>query len=108
MRVNVESARDAVEIHVIDTGRGIAPQEQERWFDGFYQVHNEERDPKKGFGLGLAIARRLAWQLGGGVTVQSAAGAGSRFSLTLFGVVVPSNRRAAEPAEAAPAGAAAR
>jgi two-component system, sensor histidine kinase len=56
-------------------------------FDEFYQVHNNERDRKKGFGLGLAIARRLAGQLGGDVAVESAVGAGSRFTVALQGVI---------------------
>jgi signal transduction histidine kinase len=83
VRVEVERAGAGVEIHVIDTGIGIAPEAQERLFDEFYQLHNRERDRRKGFGLGLSIARRLARHLGGDVTVDSAPGRGSRFSVVL-------------------------
>src|SRR4051794_18190097 len=83
VRIEVERAGSGVEIHVIDTGIGIAPEAQERLFDEFYQLHNRERDHRKGFGLGLSIARRLARHLGGDVTVDSAPGRGSRFSVVL-------------------------
>lgn len=71
--------------HVVvsDTGRGIATEHLSRIFDEFYQVENRERDRTKGFGLGLAIARRLAHQLGGDLRAESAVGRGSRFELVL-------------------------
>jgi signal transduction histidine kinase len=72
---------------VIDTGVGIDPKVHHQLFDEFYQVHNHERDRNKGFGMGLAIAQRLARQLGGDITVDSALGRGSRFSVCLPGVV---------------------
>ncbi len=45
---------------VADTGRGIAPAEQEHIFEEFYQLENPERDRTKGLGLGLSIVRRLS------------------------------------------------
>lgn len=93
VRLEVEYAGSNVEIHVIDTGIGIAPEHRERLFEEFYQVHNHERDRNKGFGLGLAIARRLARQLGGDINVESALGNGSRFSLVLPGIVASPNER---------------
>jgi signal transduction histidine kinase len=89
IRLELEQSRTSIEIHVIDTGIGIAPEHQERLFNEFYQVHNVERDRTRGFGLGLAIARRLARHLDGELAVQSAQGAGSRFTLLLPDVVVP-------------------
>ena len=83
VRIEVERTGGGLEIHVIDTGIGIVPDAQERLFDEFYQLHNRERDRRKGFGLGLSIARRLARHLGGDVTVDSAPGRGSRFSVVL-------------------------
>ncbi len=74
-------------IAVTDSGVGIAPELQATIFDEFFQVGNGERDGAKGFGLGLSIARRLARQLGGDLTVASDAGRGSRFTLTLPGSV---------------------
>jgi signal transduction histidine kinase len=109
VRVVAESASGALEIHVVDTGIGLAPAQQARLFQEFYQVENHARDRKKGFGLGLAISRRLARQLGGDVEVESAQGSGSRFSVLLPGVVVLAGTGAssgAQPsASAIPAGA---
>ena len=83
IRVEVEHSSSGVDIHVIDTGVGIPAELHERLFEEFFQVSNIERDKAKGFGLGLAIARRLSRQLSGDVTVSSAVGGGSRFSLHL-------------------------
>ena len=63
----VENNSKGLELHVSDTGIGITPEDRERLFEEFYQVGNANRDSRKGFGLGLAIARRLATQLGGDV-----------------------------------------
>ena len=65
---------------VRDQGKGIAPSDQARIFDKFVRV-----DPSEigGNGLGLYIARRLARAMGGDLTVESAAGEGARFSLSL-------------------------
>jgi signal transduction histidine kinase len=81
--VQVEPTPNSVKVHVIDTGIGIDPLNQDRVFDEFFQVHNRERDRTNGFGLGLSIARRLARQLGGDVVVESSHGKGSRFTLLL-------------------------
>lgn len=88
--VHVEAQRSGgdVQIHVVDTGVGIAPQHQARLFEEFYQVANAHRDRRQGFGLGLPVARRLARQLGGDILIESAPGRGSRFTVSLPGVVV--------------------
>jgi signal transduction histidine kinase len=81
----VASALDggAVEIHVVDSGMGIAEDHQALVFQEFFQVENRERDRTKGFGLGLSIAARLAAQLGGELRLESQPGRGSRFILRL-------------------------
>ncbi len=76
VRIEVDCAGADLEIHVIDTGVGIAAEDRERLFEEFFQVKNHERDRRKGFGLGLAISRRLARQLGGDINVESAIGRG--------------------------------
>jgi signal transduction histidine kinase len=81
--VRARKAGTSVEITVTDTGIGIPAEHLPRLFDEFYQVENRERDRAKGFGLGLAISRKLCGQLGGTVTVQSEAGRGSTFKLSL-------------------------
>jgi signal transduction histidine kinase/ActR/RegA family two-component response regulator len=70
-----------VEIEVSDTGIGIAPEHHERVFDEFFQLHNPERDRRKGLGLGLSIVKRTAALLGYPLTLQSTPGAGTRISL---------------------------
>jgi signal transduction histidine kinase len=87
VRVTAESAGADLEVHVTDTGVGIAAEHVGRLFDEFYQVENHERDRQKGFGLGLAIGRRLARQLGGDLAVASVPGRGSRFTILLPGII---------------------
>jgi signal transduction histidine kinase len=89
VRVEIDRAGAGLEIHVIDTGIGIPRAMHDHLFDEFFQMQNHERDPSKGFGLGLSIARRLARQAGGDITVESSPGSGSRFSVLLRNVIVP-------------------
>jgi signal transduction histidine kinase len=89
----VETRTSDVAIHVADTGEGITAEDQAAIFNDFFQVHNSERDSRKGFGLGLAIAQRLAQQLGGNLTVESTSGRGSRFTLVLTAALAEHDRR---------------
>jgi PAS domain S-box-containing protein len=72
-----------VELRVRDNGVGIPPEEQERIFDPFQQVGRRLSQPQEGVGLGLAISRDLARGMAGDLTVQSAPGEGSVFTLRL-------------------------
>jgi len=72
-----------VEIQVLDTGIGIAAEEQARIFGEFYQVADVARDRERGMGLGLAIAQRSAQLLGAAIQVRSTPARGSVFSVTL-------------------------
>ncbi|MHC5537783.1 sensor histidine kinase [Singulisphaera rosea] len=83
IRMAAEQSDEGIQLVVEDTGEGIKPEDQTLIFDDFTQIHNRERDSRKGFGLGLGIARRLAHQLGGELSVESEPGAGSRFILSL-------------------------
>ena len=74
------TARDGgVAIAVADDGVGIAPEDAARIFEPFYTTKGRG----KGTGLGLAICRELATALGGRITVESAPGRGSTFTVTL-------------------------
>jgi signal transduction histidine kinase len=73
----------AVRIYVRDTGVGIAAADLGRVFDEFSQLHNPERDRTKGWGLGLAICRRLVEVMGGEIAVESQPNRGSVFMVRL-------------------------
>lgn len=72
-----------VRVEVWDTGIGIPPDHHEAIFADFLQLSNPERDRRKGLGLGLAIARRLADLIGARITLSSKPGQGSVFGLEL-------------------------
>jgi two-component system CheB/CheR fusion protein len=73
-----------VRIKVADTGRGIPPDQLRRVFEPFIQVGRGLTNMNSdGVGLGLAIARDLARQMGGDVTVESEIGQGSTFTVSL-------------------------
>jgi two-component system, sensor histidine kinase len=73
-----------VDLVVVDSGIGIAPNDLGLIFGDFFQVGNRERNSKKGFGLGLGIVRRLCEGMGWRLEVRSTPGRG-----TGFGVQVP-------------------
>jgi signal transduction histidine kinase len=72
-----------VGVSVRDTGQGIAPEHVARIFDRFFRVDQSRSRDLGGSGLGLAIARLLAELQGGHITVASALGAGSTFTMWL-------------------------
>ena len=86
--VQVKNEGNGVMIEVIDTGMGIAADEQALVFEAFRQVGAHARTGTGGTGLGLAISKRLARELGGELSVTSDVGAGSRFALRLVSALV--------------------
>lgn len=70
---------DVARLTIADSGPGIAAADQQRIFERFERV----ADSPGGTGLGLAIARRLARGMGGDIRLDSAPGAGARFTLEL-------------------------
>lgn len=79
IRLVVHRADDVVAVEVIDEGPGIDPSDHEAIFQRFWRGH----DVGAGSGLGLSIVRRVAERHGGAVTVESALGSGSTFTLRL-------------------------
>nr|WP_286180450.1 response regulator [Leptothrix sp. C29] len=80
---------------VEDTGIGLTPEQRARLFHEFTQADGSTTRRYGGTGLGLTIARRLAELMGGSLTVDSEAGRGSRFTLTLPVQPVPASAAAA-------------
>jgi PAS domain S-box-containing protein len=70
-------------VSVRDFGPGIAPEDQPRIFHPFEQVASARTRTHGGAGLGLAISRELAELMAGTITVRSAPGTGSVFTLWL-------------------------
>lgn len=79
--IDFEQEGPDVVLSVRDAGVGIAPKEHDRIFQRFYQVDRSRSKSRPGTGLGLAIVKHLANLHGATVTVESAPGAGSRFSV---------------------------
>jgi len=66
-----------------DTGRGIPVEAQAHVFEEFYQVDNPGHDRSRGLGLGLAITKRLVELLDLKLSMSSAVGVGTAFTLSL-------------------------
>jgi signal transduction histidine kinase len=81
-RIHVGDVAGTKQLIVEDRGEGIAEADRERIFEPFYRAAGA-RQPGRGFGLGLAIVRRIARAHGGDVAYVPLAGGGSRFSVTL-------------------------
>jgi signal transduction histidine kinase len=74
---------DTVDVHVEDTGIGIAADQLDYIFEPFVQVDPRLTRSEGGVGLGLAISRDLARGMGGDISVTSRVGEGSVFVLRL-------------------------
>lgn len=86
IQLAVESDEKQVHIHVRDTGIGIAPEEQDKVFERFYQSAQPADTVTQGIpgsGIGLALAKDIAKKHHGNISVQSEPGKGSDFTLTL-------------------------
>jgi signal transduction histidine kinase len=83
IELRLRSADGAAVIEVGDHGIGIDPAEHARIFERFYRVPGPETDRIPGTGLGLTLVQHIAQAHDGRVTVRSAPGEGSTFSLVL-------------------------
>jgi signal transduction histidine kinase len=83
LRVIADDNRRPVRIEVADTGIGIPEEEYEAIFEAFEQVDDGLARRRGGSGLGLAISKSLCQLLGYRLTVESAVGVGSTFSVVL-------------------------
>jgi PAS domain S-box-containing protein len=67
---------------IIDTGRGIAPEQIPQLFEAYSQIKNKN-SAKEGTGLGLVISKEFVKLMGGEIKVESRVGFGSKFSFTV-------------------------
>lgn len=83
IRVSAELAGEQIRIHVDDDGIGIPPEEREHIFSAFTRLDRSRDRSTGGYGLGLAIARRVLELQGGTATADAAPElGGARFTLS--------------------------
>ncbi len=78
----LDSNKQIVKFHVVDTGIGIAKSDRQSVFEAFSQADSSVTREYGGTGLGLAIVYQLVKLLGGEITLESEEGGGTKFSLT--------------------------
>lgn len=71
--------RNHLLVSVTDTGQGIAKEQQQKIFEGFYKADSFQQ----GIGLGLAVSKKIASKLGGELTLDESYTEGARFVLSL-------------------------
>ena len=81
--VRVRRNNNSLCIEVEDHGVGISKMDQEKIFEKFYRVHDNEGKKSPGSGIGLTLVREIAQAHNGQVNVQSQLGVGSTFQLLL-------------------------
>jgi signal transduction histidine kinase/CheY-like chemotaxis protein len=82
--LHVDCRSDVIRFDVVDTGIGIAAQDQQRIFLPFERGAAGRRRGEPGTGLGLTITGLLTSLMGGDLSMQSVAGQGSTFNVRLY------------------------
>ena len=81
--VRASGGPSRVDVTISDRGIGIAPADHDRVFDPFFRTSDVVSAQIQGAGLGLSLVKRIVEAHGGRVTVESAPGVGSAFTVTL-------------------------
>ncbi len=79
--VGLHRTLQKVQVSIIDHGHGIPEDEQEKIFEGHFRLKRDST--KEGYGLGLAVCRRIIQAHHGQIWVDSTLGKGSEFHFTL-------------------------
>ena len=74
---------ERLEITVGDNGIGIAKDDQKKVFDKFFRVSTGNLHDVKGFGLGLAYVKKIVYELGGTINVESQLEKGTKFIIII-------------------------
>lgn len=83
INIDVSATDDWVTIAVIDNGIGIKDDDQKKIFENFIRLEYAEDNAIAGIGIGLALSKHLAKNMGGDIKVDSQLGEGSTFTLQL-------------------------
>ncbi|MBE3133204.1 MAG: response regulator, partial [Acidobacteria bacterium] len=83
LAVRIERAGMYASVSVTDDGIGMSPEECGKVFDEFYRARNERTASIAGTGLGLSLVKRLVEMHEGTVSVESALGSGSTFTVRI-------------------------
>jgi two-component system NtrC family sensor kinase len=82
-RYGQENDREWISIAVVDTGIGMTAEQTGKLFQEFSQADASTTRKYGGTGLGLVISKRFCQMMGGDITVESAPGRGSTFTIRL-------------------------
>lgn len=83
VKIVLDADDECVMFSIVDTGDGIHDSEISKLFTPFEQIDNSLTRKHEGTGLGLVISKRLAYLLGGDLTVESQKNVGSTFTLCI-------------------------
>lgn len=86
VNLKIQDSGEHYELHITDTGKGIAPEDHKKVFNEF-ETLGKSANHSKGTGLGLPISQKMIQAMGGDIYLKSEIGVGSNFWIT-----VPKNR----------------
>ncbi|SFM07216.1 Signal transduction histidine kinase [Paenibacillus sp. 1_12] len=92
IHIQVKQTTNEITVSISDQGIGISEEDQGRIFERFYKADKSRTGEHSGSGLGLAIVNKIVLLHLGRISIQSATGKGSTFSVTLPSIPVTTIR----------------
>lgn len=83
VQLSIKQEKNTFSFAVMDTGKGISPEDMEHIFDRYYQTEQSEISNQGGTGIGLTLAKEYAVLFGGNISVESKPEEGSIFTLLI-------------------------